>query len=94
MGARDKNFYNSICQKYGYVDEAIEIQDLYLDGKKDEAAAAVPSEMLANTNLVGPAGHVKERLAAYQEAGVTHLSVTPVGNDPVKTIEQLRTLLD
>ena len=94
MGARDKNFYNTICQKYGYVDEAIEIQDLYLSGKKDEAAAAVPAEMLANTNLVGSAGQVKERLAAYQEAGVTHLSVTPVGNDPVKTIEQLRELID
>jgi F420-dependent oxidoreductase-like protein len=93
MGARDKNFYNTICQKYGYVDEAIEIQDLYLSGKKEEAAAAVPAEMLANTNLVGPAGQIKERLAAYQEAGVTHLSVTPVGKDPVTTIEQLRELM-
>ncbi|MEJ7799313.1 MAG: LLM class F420-dependent oxidoreductase [Ilumatobacter sp.] len=93
MGARDKNFYNTIMQQYGYVDEAIEIQDLYLDGKKDEAAAAVPAEMLADTNLVGPAGQVKERIAAYEEAGVTHLSVTPIGNDPVKTIEQLRELI-
>lgn len=94
MGARDKNFYNTICQKYGYVDEAIEIQDLYLDGKKDEAAAKVPAEMLRNTNLVGPASYVKERIAAYQEAGVTHLSVTPVGGDPVKTVAQLRELID
>ncbi len=94
MGARDKNFYNSICRKYGYVDEAIEIQDLYLDGKKDEAAAKVPAEMIANTNLVGSIGQVKERIAAYREAGVTHLSVMPVGADAVKTIEQLRTLID
>lgn len=93
MGARDQNFYNTICQKYGYVDEAIEIQDLYLAGRKDEAAAAVPAEMLERTNLVGPAGFVKERLAAYREAGVTHLSVSAVGNDPVATIEQLRSLL-
>ncbi|MEO6652140.1 MAG: LLM class F420-dependent oxidoreductase [Ilumatobacteraceae bacterium] len=93
MGAREKNFYNTIMQQYGYVDEAIEIQDLYLDGKKDEAAAAVPAAMLANTNLVGPPGHVKERIAAYEEAGVTHLSVTPIGNDPVRTIEQLRDLI-
>jgi F420-dependent oxidoreductase-like protein len=93
MGARDQNFYNTICQRYGYVDEAIEIQDLYLSGKKEEAAAAVPTEMLENTNLVGPVGYVKERLAAYKEAGVTHLSVSPVGADPVKTIEQLRDLL-
>jgi F420-dependent oxidoreductase-like protein len=94
MGARDKNFYNTICQKYGYVDEAIEIQDLYLSGRKDEAAAKVPAEMLRNTNLVGPAGQVRERIAAYREAGVTHLSVTPVGGDPVRTIGQLRALID
>ncbi len=93
MGARDKNFYNTIMQQYGYVEEAHEIQDLYLSGKKEEAAAAVPAEMLADTNLVGPAGYVKERLAAYTEAGVTHLSVTPVGKDPVKTIEQLREIM-
>ena len=94
MGARDKNFYNTICQKYGYVDEAVEIQDLYLSGKKDEAAAKVPSEMLRNTNLVGPASYVKERIAAYQEAGVTHLSVTPVGGDAVGVVEQVRALID
>lgn len=94
MGARDKNFYNTICQKYGYVDEAIEIQDLYLSGRKDEAAAKVPAEMLRKTNLVGPAGLVAERIAAYREAGVTHLSVTPVGGDPVATVERLRALVD
>jgi len=94
MGARDKNFYNTILQKYGYVKEAIEIQDLYLDGKKDEAAAAVPAQMLENTNLVGPKSYIKERLAAYKEAGVTILSVNPVGGDAVKTIETLRELVD
>ena len=94
MGARDKNFYNTIFQKYGYVQEAIDIQDLYLDGKKAEAAARVPSEMLANSNLVGPKSYVKERLAAYKEAGVTILSVTPIGDDAVGTIETLRELID
>lgn len=94
MGARDKNFYNTICQKYGYVQEAIEIQDLYLAGKKDEAAAKVPTQMLENTNLVGPKSYVKERIAAYKEAGVTLLSVTPMGGDPVKTIEELKELID
>jgi hypothetical protein len=93
MGARDQNFYNTICQRYGYVDEAIEIQDLYLSGRKDEAAAAVPAEMLEKTNLVGPAGYVKERIAAFKEAGVTHLSVSAVGGNPVRTIEQLRSML-
>ena len=94
MGARDKNFYNTIVKQYGYVDEATQIQDLYLDGHKEEAAAIVPRELLATTNLVGPESHVAERLAAYREAGVTHLSVNPVGADPVKTIETLRRLVD
>ena len=94
MGARDKNFYNTICQKYGYVDEAIEIQDLYLDGKKDEAAKAVPAEMLEKTNLVGPKGYIKERLAAYKEAGVTVLSINPVGPNPVKAVETLKELIE
>ena len=94
MGARDKNFYNTICQKYGYVDEAIEIQDRYLSGDKTGAAAAVPGEMLERTNLVGTPGEIRERIAAYREAGVTHLSVTPVGDDPVGTVAQLRTLID
>jgi F420-dependent oxidoreductase-like protein len=94
MGARGKNFYNTIATRYGYVDEAAEIQDLYLSGRKDEAAAAVPRALLASTNLVGTESAVAERVAAYREAGVTHLSVTPVGPDPVKTIETLRGLLD
>jgi F420-dependent oxidoreductase-like protein len=94
MGARDQNFYNAIVRKYGYVEAAIEIQDLYLDGKKDEAAKAVPAELLERTNLVGSLGYVRERIAAYKEAGVTILSVNPVGGEPVKTIETLRELID
>ena len=94
MGSRDKNFYNTICQKYGYVKEAIEVQDLYLEGRKEEAAAAVPGQLLENSNLVGPKGYIKERLAAYKEAGVTILSVNPVGGDAVKAIETLRELID
>ncbi len=94
MGARDKNFYNTITKKYGYVDEATEIQDLYLSGRKEEAAAAVPRQMLTNTNLVGPESYVRERIAAYKEAGVTHLQFSPVGADPVKTVEKLRSMID
>lgn len=78
MGARGKNFYNSLFQRYGYEAEAKEIQDLYLDGKKQEAAAAVPAEFLEAISLVGPEGYVKERLAAFDEAGVTHLQVVPI----------------
>ncbi|MYW89499.1 LLM class F420-dependent oxidoreductase [Amycolatopsis rubida] len=78
MGARGKNFYNTLACNYGYEAEAKQIQDLYLDGKKEEAAAAVPAELLRATSLVGPAGYVKERLAAFKEAGATTLAVNPL----------------
>jgi F420-dependent oxidoreductase-like protein len=90
MGARDKNFYNMLVRRYGYEKAALEIQDLYLDGKKQEAAAAVPSELLELTNLVGPEGYIKERLAVYREAGVNVLNVTPIGPKPTEIIEQLK----
>jgi F420-dependent oxidoreductase-like protein len=90
MGAKGKNFYNTLARKYGFEAEAEEIQDLYLAGKKDEAAAKVPEAFLEGTNLVGSEGQVRERLAAFKEAGVTTLNVTPVGGDKVKLIEQLR----
>lgn len=75
MGAREKNFYNQVVCRYGYEAEAKNIQDLYLDGKKDEAAAAIPMELLEGMNLVGSEGYVRERIAAFQEAGVTVLNV-------------------
>jgi F420-dependent oxidoreductase-like protein len=90
MGARGKNFYNDLTKRYGFEKEAELIQDLYLDGKKDEAAAAVPEAMLEAMTIVGPEGYVQERLAAYEEAGVTLLTVTPMGGDPVKTVELLK----
>jgi alkanesulfonate monooxygenase SsuD/methylene tetrahydromethanopterin reductase-like flavin-dependent oxidoreductase (luciferase family) len=97
MGARGKNFYNELARRYGFEAEAAEIQDLYLAGRKDEAAAAVPEELLEKTTLCGPEGYVRERLAAYREAGVTHLQVAPVptgGGTPVQVLERLRSLID
>jgi hypothetical protein len=90
MGARGKNFYNALVQRYGYEAEAAEIQDLYLSGKKREAEAAVPDELLELTSLVGPEGYIKERLAAYREAGVTVLNVMPIGPDPAEIVEKLK----
>jgi F420-dependent oxidoreductase-like protein len=78
MGARGRNFYNALVRRYGFEQEAEEIQDLYLDGKKDEAAAKVPEELLESITLCGPEGYVADRIAAYAEAGVTHLQVTPI----------------
>jgi F420-dependent oxidoreductase-like protein len=93
MGARGKNFYNDLAVRYGFEQAAKEIQDLYLDGKKEEAAAKVPEEWLEKTSLVGPASYIADRVAAYKEAGVTVLNVNPVGSDPVKTIDQLREIV-
>ena len=90
MGARDRNFYNALMQRYGYEAEARTIQDLYLAGRKDEAAAAVPAEFLVLSSLVGPAGFVKERVEAFREAGVTMLNVSPVGPDPIGDVRTLR----
>jgi F420-dependent oxidoreductase-like protein len=90
MGARGKNFYNELAQHYGYEKEAKEIQDLYLDGKKKEAEALVPMEWMEQSNLVGPASYVQERIAAFKEAGVSHLSVVPATDNPAATISQLK----
>ena len=90
MGARGKNFYNELAQHYGYEKEAKEIQDLYLDGKKKEAEAIVPMEWMEQSNLVGPASYVQERIAAFKEAGVSHLSIVPATENPAATISQLK----
>ena len=89
MGAKGRNFYNTLTRRYGYEKEAEEIQELYLSGKKQEAAAAVPAELLEKTSLVGPAGYVRERIAAFEEAGVTMLNVTILG-DVAATLAQLK----
>jgi F420-dependent oxidoreductase-like protein len=93
MGARDKNFYNDLFRQYGYEQEAKEIQDLYLDGKKKEAEALIPLEFLEATNLVGPESFVKERIAAFREAGVTNLQIAPAADDPVALIARMKELI-
>jgi F420-dependent oxidoreductase-like protein len=95
MGARGKNFYHDLACRYGYQKEADLVQDAYLTGRKDEAAALVPAELVEKTALIGPHGYVKERLAAYREAGVTTLNVTalsPTHDRRVRDIEALRAL--
>ena len=96
MGARGKNFYNELAIRYGYEREAALIQDLYLDGKKNEAEAAVPAEFLELTTLCGPKSYVAERIAAFEAAGVTHLQVHPMpqaGQTSASLIETVRSLL-
>src|SRR5256714_5657175 len=78
MGSRDQNFYNALVRRYGFEDAAAQVQDLYLSGKKDEAAAALPAELIDKTALVGPVDRVKERLELYREAGGGTLITTPI----------------
>jgi F420-dependent oxidoreductase-like protein len=96
MGAKGKNFYNDLARRFGYEAEAEIVQELYLSGRKDEAAAAVPGDLVRATSLVGPAGYVKDRLAAYAEAGVTTLCVdllAPTREARLRQIEELAALL-
>jgi F420-dependent oxidoreductase-like protein len=90
MGARGRNFYNDLAKRYGFEAEAVKIQDLYLDGKKDEAAAAVPDGLLEAATICGPEGYVRDRIAAFKEAGVTSLNVTPLAEDVPALVTQLK----
>ena len=81
MGARGKNFYHTLAHRLGYGAAADQIQDAYLDGRKAEAEALVPTELLEKTSLIGPEGYVRERLAAFRAAGATTLTVIPLAGD-------------
>jgi F420-dependent oxidoreductase-like protein len=96
MGAKGKNFYHALATKYGYGTQADRIQELYLAGDKDGAAQVVPDELVRDVNLIGTREFVKERVAAFREAGVTTLNVAPIAATPgerIKLIETLRELV-
>jgi F420-dependent oxidoreductase-like protein len=97
MGARSRNFYNDLARRFGYEAEAKAIQDAYLEGRKQEAEALVPAGLVEKTSLIGPESYVRERLAAYRDAGVTTLNVTPLApthEARVALIERVRGLAD
>jgi F420-dependent oxidoreductase-like protein len=90
MGSREKNFYNQLVQRYGFEDAAREVQDLYLEGKRDEAMAALPDELIDLVSLCGPPDRVRERLEVFRGAGVGTLGVSPMAWDRDGRLEQLR----
>src|SRR4051812_42328938 len=90
MGSRDKNFYNNLVQRYGFEDAARQVQDLYLEGRRDEAMAALPDELIDLVSLNGPADKVRDRLRVYREAGVGTLGITPMAWTRDERIEQLQ----
>jgi F420-dependent oxidoreductase-like protein len=94
MGSRKQNFYNNIVQRYGFEAAAKEIQDLYLDGKKEEAAAAIPDELIDMVSLCGPRDVVADRIAAFRDAGVGTLTITPLAFGAEDRIAQLRAIAE
>jgi F420-dependent oxidoreductase-like protein len=97
MGAKGRNFYHDLACRFGFEADADAVQDLYLAGKKDEAAAAVPDELVRLSSLIGPASYIRKRLAALRASGVTTLNVTPIADtaaERVRLIEQIRDFAD
>jgi F420-dependent oxidoreductase-like protein len=94
MGSRKQNFYNALVRRYGFEEAADEVQELYLAGKKDEAAAALPAELIDMTALCGPRDVIADRLATYREAGVGTLIVTPWAQDAEGRLAAIRTLAE
>jgi F420-dependent oxidoreductase-like protein len=94
MGSREKNFYNALVTSYGFGDAAREVQDLYLAGKKDEAAAALPAELIDAVTLCGPADRIRDRLAVYRDAGVGSLILSPMAYTLDERLDQLRRLAE
>ena len=94
MGSRKQNFYNNLVQRYGFEDAAREVQDLYLEGKKAEAGEALPDELIDMITLCGPRDVVRERIAAFRDAGVGTLMVMPMAFGHDDRIEQLRAVAE
>jgi F420-dependent oxidoreductase-like protein len=94
MGSRDQNFYNKLVQRYGFADAATEIQNLYLEGKREEAGAAIPDELIDLVSLAGPRDVVRDRLAAFRDSGVGTLMITPMAFNADDRIEQLRAVAE
>ena len=94
MGAKGRNFYHNLATRYGYGEVADRIQELYLSGRKREAIDLVPDELVRAMSLVGPRGFIAERIAAFAEAGVTTLLVSPAATDPREAVRFVEEALE
>ncbi len=94
MGSRRHNFYNDAFRRAGYEDLALEVQRLWLDGRREEAALRIPDELVLKTNLLGTEAMVRERLEAYRGAGITTLRVEPAGDTLDRRLATLGRLLE
>ena len=89
MGARGKNFYNDLACRYGFEAAAKEIQDLYLDGKKADAIAAVPDELVDEIALLGPRERIADRLDAWRESGITTMIMGAAQPEALRLMAEL-----
>ena len=89
MGARGMNFYNTLACRYGYAEAAAKVQDLYLSGQKEAAAAAIPDELVDEMSLCGPKARIAEKLKAWHTVPITTLIVTPVTPDAVAIMAEV-----
>ena len=94
MGSREQNFYNQLAVRMGFGEAAARVQELYLDKRQRDAAAAVPLEFIDATSLIGPPERIARRMRAYAEAGVTTLSVATFALDRPTGVAQLHALFD
>jgi F420-dependent oxidoreductase-like protein len=94
MGSRKKNFYNALVRRYGFEEAADEVQELYLSGKKEEAMAALPAELIDITSLCGPRERIAERLELYRSAGVGTLVVSAAAPTHEQRVATLQTLAE
>ena len=94
MGSRERNFYNQAMRRYGFEEAAEKVQDLYLSGKKEEAAAAPPGEFIDQVTLAGPRDVVRDRLRALRDAGVGTVLVSPMAFDREGRVQQLRAIAE
>ncbi|MEY2568180.1 MAG: hypothetical protein QOE35_2709 [Actinomycetota bacterium] len=85
MGAKDMNFHKEVFARMGYEKESDEIQDLFFEGKRDDAVAAVPDQMVHDISMIGPVGKIREDVARWEEAGVTMLVVGATSLDEMRT---------
>jgi F420-dependent oxidoreductase-like protein len=92
MGARGRNFSNDLVKRYGHAERAALIQDLFLSGRRAEAAAAVPDQLVAATSLVGPPDEIRRRLGALEEAGVTTVLASPLAATRAERVKDIATL--
>jgi F420-dependent oxidoreductase-like protein len=96
MGSRQHNFYNDAYRRAGYADVAADVQRLWLDGRREDAAARVPDELVLKTNLLGTEAMVRDRLTLYRDAGIDTLRVEPAGETldaRIATLGRLRDLV-